>query len=136
MVSSLIGRAPEAWFSAGTDSPNDDSSWERSCLPVALRSLGWCASLLFQSELRLHVWLQAPGLFCPWGPEPTVGGGAESGQELVALLIGSVAFCSVFGLLAIQRLGPGRLPGGSTQTAAPPPWAPGPSWHLESLMLG
>lgn len=65
------------------------------------------------------------------------GRGPESGQEPLALLIGSVAFCSVFGLPAIQRAGPGSLPVGSTQTAAPTPWGPGPgpSWHLEDVLL-
>lgn len=66
------------------------------------------------------------------------GGGRspESGREPLALLIGSVASCSVFGLLDTQRVGPGSLPGGSTQTATPAPWGSGPSWHLEDLLLG
>lgn len=60
----------------------------------------------------------------------------QSGQEPLALLIGSAPSCSVFGLLDTQRVGPGSLPGGSTQTAAPAPWGPGPSWHLEDLLPG
>jgi hypothetical protein len=36
----------------------------------------------------------------------------------------------------MQTLGPGSLPGGITETAAPTPWGPWPSWHLGDLLLG
>lgn len=85
------------------------------------------------------VWAQASGLawLCLQGPEPTVGEdtGPESGQEPLALLIGSVTFCLGVWTPATQGVGPGGLPGGRPQTAAPTP-GPGLSWHLGDSLLG